>query len=189
MTACDGMGMTFPGVGVAWKRKLDNYDIAPFLDRPRFKKTARYYDRKEGKVVETEVETHHEGVEADTTERFLPPTRPRPSARSRATRRRASATPGEGFAAQEGEVAGRPEAERLVGLRNTARPKAALRLGQRGPYAGAERAIHRDAAFAKHANDAVLHSSLSLSDIEYRRVLNLRPTVSAFIREGVRLYL
>ena len=119
MTARNGAGMTFPSVVAAWGRNLHDYDIAPFLGRPRFKKTrARYYDRKQGKVVETEVETDLKGVEADTTEKFFAADEAEAKRKVKSHKAESERGSGEGYVTLEGEVGAQPEGEcQVIGAR------------------------------------------------------------------------
>jgi uncharacterized protein len=64
-------GQEAPTIRAAWEENLMTWDIAPVVGRPQFKKAAvRYYDTKEGKWKQEDVEITADGVTAEQTVRF-----------------------------------------------------------------------------------------------------------------------
>lgn len=118
-------GQPLPTVSAVWGVNLHDYDITPVIGRARHKKTrARWYDRKEGKWKEEEVEVDDDGAEATTTDRHTSPSSEEAKRRADGAAKRSKKEKGEGSVTIEGNTSAQPEGTCIV----SARP------GIDGPY-------------------------------------------------------
>lgn len=98
---------------------LHSWDVAPFIGRPRFKKArARYYDKKEAKWKEVEVETSIEDAEPEFTSRFSLADEQQAKSKTEKEKAESERNAGEGTVVIEGNALAQPEAPcAIVGAR------------------------------------------------------------------------
>lgn len=104
-------GATLTPISAAAGVNLHTWDIAPFIGRPRFKKArARYYDQKEAKWKEVEVETSIEDAQPEMTTRFAEPDEGSAKGKTGKEKAESERNSGEGSITIEGNAMAQPEA-------------------------------------------------------------------------------
>ncbi len=103
-------GQPLPTVTAAWGLNLHSYRLSPILGRSRFKKVkARYYDAKEGKYKEIEVETKIDGAEAEHTEKTTEANETKARNKAKAGSKDSERESGCGSVTIEGNISAQPE--------------------------------------------------------------------------------
>ncbi|KNY18253.1 hypothetical protein AKG11_03735 [Shinella sp. SUS2] len=108
-------GASLPVVNAAVGDNLHSWDIEPFIGRPRFKKArARYYDQKEAKWKEVEVETEVEGEAPTLVDRFAVADEDRAKQETGSRKTDIERAGGEGTVVIEGNIAACAEGTCIV---------------------------------------------------------------------------
>lgn len=103
-------GQTLPTITAAWGLNMHAYKLSPILGRSRFKKVkARYYDQKEGRYKEIEVETKIEGAEAEHTEKTTEASETKARNKAKAGSKDSERESGGGSVTIEGNISAQPE--------------------------------------------------------------------------------
>lgn len=118
-------GQALPSVSAVWGVNLHDYDLTPSMGRALTKKVrAKWYDRKEGRTKEIEVEVGDDSAEATATERHTAPDEDSAKSRAGGSAKRAKKDKGGGSVTIEGNTSAQPEGTCLV----------VVRPGVDGPY-------------------------------------------------------
>lgn len=112
-------GKPLTPIVAAWGVNLIKGDIAPFIGRPRFKKTrVRFYDPKQAKWREETAEVEDDGAEAEATQGGSAATSAEAKQRAGADKTSSERDKGEGSIEIDGEPRARPEAPcSVIGVR------------------------------------------------------------------------
>lgn len=108
-------GALLPTIYATWGVNLHDWNITPYVGRPRFKQTrARYYDQDEAKWKEVRAEIELPDAEADGTSRFAEPDASLADQKTRSDKTASERRSGEGTITIEGNTDAQPEGSVVV---------------------------------------------------------------------------